>query len=59
MDKLEEGQNCLNKECKGVYMYVPDGICCCHINPPCNACVDSILVCNSCDVSEDDIEEGK
>lgn len=41
----EEGGIC---PCGGIYIYVPDGDCACHISPPCDACTNSYLECNLC-----------
>lgn len=42
----EEGDTCLY--CEGVLEYMTEGSCSCHINPPCSACVNSILTCPIC-----------
>ena len=34
---------------KGILEYVRPDNCCCHISPPCQACVDAPLVCDACD----------
>lgn len=44
----EEGNTCNRDGCTGEMEYKKDGVCSCHINPPCSACVDSILTCNEC-----------
>ena len=44
---FEEGDNCT--ECQtGKFYYPPVEQCSCHINPPCSACTDRQLTCNSC-----------
>lgn len=56
----EEGDTC--PECnEGKLKYGPVENCTCHINPPCSACVDNPLVCNSCGAELDPYEqrEGK
>ena len=44
---LEEGDRC--PECHQSALEYP-GVegCCCHINPPCSACVNNVLTCPSC-----------
>lgn len=44
----EENDPCNNKDCSGKYEYEAPENCSCHINPPCNACVNVALVCNIC-----------
>lgn len=48
---LEEGDPCPIHDCHGRLKYVPDGDCTCFINPPCSACMDSYLACDTCDFS--------
>lgn len=44
---IEEGAKCPSCN-EGVFEFVPDGVCTCHIVPPCSACVNSYLKCNKC-----------
>lgn len=41
-----EGDSC---PCGGVFEYIREGDCSCHISPPCNNCVEAPLKCNQCD----------
>jgi hypothetical protein len=51
----EEGDDC--PECaRGVLEYPKIRGCSCHINPPCSACVDQRLVCDSCGWEEPEPE---
>ncbi len=45
----EEGQACTETGCDGT-LEVEDVSenCSCHINPPCQACVEAPLTCNIC-----------
>ena len=36
------------KPCQGVMHYADVEDCSCHISPPCSACVDNPLVCDTC-----------
>jgi len=48
MIEYQEGDCCPEERCIG-HMYYPDvENCSCHINPPCNACVDRELECDEC-----------
>ena len=54
--KYEEGDQC--PVCnKGEFLFEPDGDCACHINPPCSACENSYLECNTCGTKPEEIEE--
>lgn len=47
MNQHEEGQRC--PQCKeGSLQFTIAGACSCHISPPCQACVDSFLLCDTC-----------
>ncbi len=49
----EEGDKCT--ECgKGRFEYVKDGVCYCHISPPCSACTNSFLQCTECGFEPDE-----
>jgi len=52
MKQISEGDKC--PECgEGTLSYErQQGICSCHINPPCPACVDTPLVCSACGFKE-------
>ena len=43
-----EGDKCRYSDCNGLFEYIREGQCACHINPPCSNCVDAPLVCNKC-----------
>jgi len=44
---IEEGSKC--PDCGiGVLEYPMVENCACHINPPCNACVENLLTCPEC-----------
>lgn len=45
-ESYDEGDKC--PECKGDLHYPKVVNCCCHINPPCGACVDNKLTCREC-----------
>ena len=47
-NEKEEGETCIKDDCIGIYEYIKNGQCNCHINPPCAACENSYLICNSC-----------
>jgi hypothetical protein len=48
----EEGDKCVNEECKGIYEWGEVENCSCHINPPCSSCTDNELVCSECGFTE-------
>ena len=49
----EEGDSC--PECHvGNLVYPPVENCSCHINPPCSACTDRVLVCDKCAFEPDE-----
>jgi hypothetical protein len=50
----EEGDKCGRDECQGVYVSPPTKNCSCHINPPCSACTDKLLVCDQCGKNEEE-----
>lgn len=53
MDTLEKGDKC--PECgRGIMVFGPVENCTCHINPPCNACVENPLICSICGFTEED-----
>jgi len=45
---LSEGDECPAADCTGELVAVPDGVCSCHTNPPCPACMEAKLVCVAC-----------
>ena len=47
-DSMNEGDKCTALLCPGVLEWAEVEGCGCHINPPCNACVDNPLVCGEC-----------
>lgn len=53
----EEGQDCPECEDGVLEWNRRDGeSCSCHINPPCSACVDSILTCTHCQCAPNEEE---
>jgi hypothetical protein len=46
--KPEDGGKCPCKDCLGLLALEPVVNCSCHIDPPCNACLDRIVVCKEC-----------
>lgn len=51
-----EGDKCMHSDCDGLFEYIRQGQCSCHISPPCSSCVDAPLVCNKCgEYSEDEL----
>lgn len=42
---------------EGILTYPEVENCSCHINPPCQACVDNLLTCNVCDYQPELEEE--
>lgn len=42
-----ENDNCPKCQ-EGILTYPEVENCSCHINPPCQACVDNLLTCNVC-----------
>lgn len=45
MGRLIHEDDCPN--CGGALVAEP-GDCSCHISPPCNACIEAVLVCEEC-----------
>ena len=45
---LEEGDICDQPECLGTMENAPVENCSCHSSPPCNACINAGIVCNTC-----------
>jgi hypothetical protein len=48
MEGTKKGQTCNREGCKGKLYYPPIENCSCHINPPCNACIENKLTCPEC-----------
>jgi hypothetical protein len=53
MTKGKEGDTCGASDngeppCEGTLEYPPVKNCSCHINPPCNACIENPLTCTEC-----------
>ena len=44
----EEGDKCAEPGCEGKLIYVKNGECTCHLHPPCWACTNSYLACDTC-----------
>lgn len=51
----DEGDPC---SCGGKLHYDDVVGCSCHINPPCNACVDNPLICDSCGATPEEDANG-
>lgn len=41
-------EKCALEGCIGILEIVRHGDCSCHINPPCNVCLDATLQCSIC-----------
>lgn len=54
-----EGSWCFLDGCKGTMQWTREigSSCSCHINPPCQACVDMKIVCTSCSFVPQDEDE--
>ena len=52
--KPEDGGKCPCKDCGGKLVLERVVNCSCHINPPCNACLDRIFICEVCGWSDGD-----
>lgn len=46
---IEEGSLCNRDKCKGILEISESKNCSCHINPPCNSCLDVYLFCPICE----------
>lgn len=53
-DDLAEGDRCPYAGCNGQMGFAPVEDCSCHIQPPCNQCVDNPLVCLKCNWTKGD-----
>ena len=51
---IEEGDICNRKMCKGVIKISESENCSCHINSPCNSCLDVYLFCTICEWDDDE-----
>lgn len=52
-NKINEDDRC--SKCKTGILYLPPvENCSCHINPPCSACIDRLLICNNCEFEEEE-----
>lgn len=49
----EEGDKCQESGCKGYLIYPETVNCSCHLNPPCSACTDKNLICDTCGWEEE------
>lgn len=45
---FEEGSECPKEGCKGILIFPKVKKCSCHISPPCSACVENKLKCDTC-----------
>jgi hypothetical protein len=52
--EINEGDKC---ECGGVFEFIRQRPCSCHICPPCNSCTDAPLMCNKCGIIAEELEE--
>ena len=43
-----DGDNCKHEDCNGYLVREKVENCSCHINTPCNACLDAKLECSVC-----------
>jgi len=46
---ITDGSKCPRKDCAGTVVLSEVDDCQCHINPPCEACVESGFCCDTCD----------
>lgn len=44
----EEGDQCPEKDCKGILAFIRKGDCSCHLHPPCRNCMNAPLSCPIC-----------
>jgi len=51
---IEEGDKCPVEGCNGTIILPPVEGCSCHINPPCSACVNNKLECDTCQYTEEE-----
>lgn len=51
---LEDGDPCPEPGCLGKMHFGPVKSCSCHISPPCGACLDNPLVCDTCGYKEEE-----
>ena len=49
----EDGTRCNRNGCEGIIEVVKPENCSCHVNPPCDACVDAKAGCAVCGWEED------
>lgn len=52
----EEGDLCNRDGCGGMIRFPKVEDCCCHISPPCSACVDNRLTCDACGAEPEDAQ---
>ena len=54
MNAVHDGDICPYPDCKGKLGYESVEDCSCHISPPCSACLENPLVCQTCSWTEGD-----
>lgn len=54
---VQEDQACVDPFCSGIYRFVLQSPCSCHINPPCSACVEAPLICDRCDCNLESLKD--
>lgn len=45
---MSEGDRCTKPGCGGGYVWVTPEGCCCHLAPPCSACMEQPFTCSEC-----------
>jgi hypothetical protein len=48
---IDEGLSCTDEDCDGTFEYVTEN-CSCHINPPCESCINATLACTKCGLED-------
>jgi len=51
----QEGDLCNRDACTGIMRYIRQGDCTCFISPPCSACTEAPLICDTCDAELEDL----
>jgi len=54
MSQYDEGSKCKFTDCNGTIELEKVENCSCHIDPPCQACIDTRLVCSECGWNPDE-----
>lgn len=54
---IDEGDICNRDGCEGVMQLPPVNDCSCHISPPCSACEQNRIVCDTCGADPEEDKE--